>query len=256
MPIPADDIEERIAKLEAFQNNLRNWASGRSPESRVQINRTKAWVRRELIELRCFKVYTLQPPPMLGGLIMRNVDLFNHIFDPPYGRSVLPELIDSIDEAIGRLRTGPLEPIKTEAPTMKIDPQVQEGYAFVVMAIDPTDPNLVDVLDAIKEGAGRCGINAERVDEVEANERITDRILESIRKAEYVIVDVTHPRPNVFYEAGYAHGIGKLPIYIARTGTHLQFDLKDYPTIFFPNMKELKDGLEKRLRALAAHKAP
>ncbi|CAH2905000.1 MAG: hypothetical protein PPHEMADM_5896 [uncultured Paraburkholderia sp.] len=123
------------------------------------------------------------------------------------------------------------------------------------MAIDKADPTLVDVLDSIKEGAGRCGLNAERVDEVEANDRITDRILESIRKAEYVIVDVTHPRPNVFYEAGYAHGIGKLPIYIAKAGTQLQFDLKDYPTIFFANMKELKDGLEKRLRALAVNAA-
>jgi len=33
--------------------------------------------------------------------------------------------------------------------------------------------------------------------------------------------------------------------------THIEFDLKDYPVIFFRNMKELKDLLEKRLRGLA-----
>jgi len=68
---------------------------------------------------------------------------------------------------------------------------------------------LVDVLDAIKEAARNCGIHAERVDEPQYNERITDRILESIRKAEYVIVDLTASKPNVFYETGYAHALGR-----------------------------------------------
>ncbi|WP_205527616.1 hypothetical protein [Halomonas sp. JS92-SW72] len=108
-----------------------------------------------------------------------------------------------------------------------------------------------DVLDSIKEAANKCGIHAERVDEVQSNNRITDRILESIDKAQFVIVDLTHSRPNVFYEAGYAQGLGKIPIYIARDGTRLEFDLKDYPVIFFKNMRELKTGLEERLRSLA-----
>jgi hypothetical protein len=56
----------------------------------------------------------------------------------------------------------------------------------------------------------------------------------------------------VYFEAGYAHGKGKVPIYLAREGTKLEFDLKDYPVIFFGNMKELKESLEKRLRALSA----
>ncbi len=45
--------------------------------------------------------------------------------------------------------------------------------------------------------------------------------------------------------------IGKIPIYIARQGTKLEFDLNDYPVIFFRGMEELKDTLEKRLRGLA-----
>ncbi|HSL51380.1 MAG TPA: hypothetical protein VK878_20090 [Candidatus Deferrimicrobiaceae bacterium] len=43
----------------------------------------------------------------------------------------------------------------------------------------------------------------------------------------------------------------QIPIYVARHGTKLEFDLKDYPVIFFKGMKELKDALEKRLRGLA-----
>ncbi|CAH2904999.1 MAG: hypothetical protein PPHEMADM_5897 [uncultured Paraburkholderia sp.] len=68
----------------------------------------------------------------MGGLIQRNVDIFNYIFDPPYGQSVVPLIIDSIDEAIGVLRAGPLEPVKAQAPAMMTDAQIQKGYAFVV----------------------------------------------------------------------------------------------------------------------------
>jgi hypothetical protein len=57
--------------------------------------------------------------------------------------------------------------------------------------------------------------------------------------------------PTSFYEAGYAHGLNKIPIYIARHGTKIHFDLHDYPIIFFHNMKELREGLAKRLRATA-----
>ena len=249
-------FEERIARLEQFKGLLLDWRKQpASQDLRTSINANKAWARRELLEMGCLKRFTIQQPPIVGGLVMRNVDLFDYIFDPPYGESVVPHLVDFIDEAVGKLRDGYV-PVEPKAPPAAIAQEmaIEEGYAFIVMAIDPADHALVDVLDAIKEAALRCGITAERIDEVETNERITDRILESICKAQYVIVDVTHPRPNVFYEAGYAQGVGKIPIYIARDGTKLQFDLKDYPTISFRNMKELKDRLEARLRALAARK--
>ena len=86
------------------------------------------------------------------------------------------------------------------------------------MPMDKENHQLVDVLEAIKAGAKECGVTAERIDEDERNERITDRMLNAINKAEFVIVDLTNERPNVFFEAGYAHGLGKIPIYVARDG--------------------------------------
>jgi hypothetical protein len=126
--------------------------------------------------------------------------------------------------------------------------------AFIAMPIDSDDDQIVDVLEAIKTAAADCGITAERVDEVESNQRITNRILESIHKAEFVIVDLTNERPNVFFEAGFAHGLGKLPIYVARAGTTIHFDIQDYPIITFRNMKQLKEGLTKRLIALTGER--
>jgi len=250
---PTVDISEKIARLEQFRELLVAWQQRHDPDGRRQINQTKGWVRREVIEAGCFKTLTISPPPAVGGLIMRNVDPFNMIFDPPYLMSMVPIITDMVDETIGRLQADPQEPAEV-TPRVQVDPDVRKGYAFIAMPIVAEDAQLDDVLDAIKEAASRCGIHAERVDEPQSNERITDRILESIRKAEYVIADLTGSRPNVFYEAGYAQGLRKTPIYIAREGTKLEFDLKDYPVIFFRGMKELKDRLEQRLRGLAESK--
>ena len=119
------------------------------------------------------------------------------MFDAPYGRSMVPTICDMIDRTIGVLLDPPAAPPPKEAQPAA---QIQQGYAFVAMAMNRDDDQLVDVLEAIKEAAKDCSIAAERVDDVESNDRITDRILESIRRAEFVIVDLTHERPNVFYE--------------------------------------------------------
>ena len=244
--------EERIERLSEFKTRVKEWRKHGSAEAREWINQNKVWVRREVIEAGCFHTLTIAPPPAVGGLVMQNVDPFAMMFDPPYLMDLTRHVIDMVDQTIGVIRAGDDRP--ATKPRVIEDP-TEKGYAFIAMPIDPANPDLEDVLDSVKEAAKRCGINAERVDEPHSNERITDRILESIRKAEYVIVDLTGSRPNVFYEAGYAQGIGKTPIYIARDGTSLEFDLKDYPIIFFRNMKELKDRLEGRLRGIAGDAA-
>jgi len=244
------DMESKIARLEAFKDLIIEWDRKEPPGIRTLINQSVVWVRREVIEAGCFHTLTISPPPALGGLIMRNLDPFDMIFEPPYLMSVVPNVVDMIDKTIGVLRSAPDEK-GVDKPLLQIDADVKKGYAFIAMPIAPDIPEFDDVLDAIKEAAKRCGVHAERIDEPHSNERITDRILESIRKAEFVIVDLTGSRPNVFYEAGYAQGLKKTPIYIAKEGTKLEFDLKDYPVIFFRGLKQLKDSLEKRLRGLA-----
>lgn len=248
------DIPKKIERLEEFKRKVILWEDSwqdkeRQSELRTYINQNKIWVRQQVIEARCFQTVTIGPPPAVGGLIMERVDPFNLIFDSPYGMSLVSIVGDMIDSTIGVLLSTPIEKTSNDM-RIQFDINTRKNYAFVAMAIDKNDSRLEDVLDAIKEGASRCGVQAERIDESESNERITHRILESITKAEYVIVDLTHSKPNVYYEAGYAEGIGKIPIYLAHEGTTLEFDLKDYPVIFYQNMKQLKDALEKRIRNL------
>ena len=249
------NVDEKIKRLDDFKQAVLEWSASyrnqaRRDELRSYISQNKVWVRQQVVEGKCLKTLTIAPPPAVGGLIMRSVDPFDMLFDAPYGMSMVNYVVDMIDEAIGVLKVLPEEESDaSDAP--KVEISVQQNYAFVAMPIDSSKSELEDVLDSIKEAAQRCGVQAERVDEAPSNERITDRILESIRKAEFVIVDLTYSRPNVYYEAGYAQGIGKTPVFVAKSGTELGFDLKDYPVIFFENQRQLKDELENRLRNLA-----
>jgi len=156
------------------------------------------------------------------------------------------------DESLRQQFLIELEAAKQQAKGVEHKDEIKKDYAFIAMAMNPDDPQLEDILDAIKDGAATCGVSAERVDEAQTNARITDRMLDSIHKAEFVVVDLSFARPNVYYEAGYAQGLGKTPVYVARAGTDIHFDLRDYPVIFYPNMRFLKSALADRLRAISS----
>jgi hypothetical protein len=244
------DHEERIKFVEQFKATLQAWQNSNDPKMREWLNQNMHRVRNEAIEANTHVLLTVWPPPVIAGQapVMR-FDPFDHMFDKVYLMSVAPHIVDMLNKTIGVLRNPP--PQREEGkPRVRVELEVQSGYAFVVMPMDKNNHQLIDVLEAIKAGAKECSITAERIDDDERNERVTDRILEAIRKAEFVIVDLTNERPNVFFEAGYAHGLGKIPIYVAREGTHLHFDIQDYPVIIFRNMKELREGIVKRLMGL------
>ena len=249
------NVQERVNKLQQYKDASIAWEHSSNTKEQTKLrsflNQNKNSVKRDIIEAGCYKTMTISPPPAVGGLVMSRICPFDMMFSPPYMQSLVPYVVDMIDETLGVMSSPDFTRESTENTSIQISHNYEAGYAFIAMPIDPNDIKLEDVLDSIKEACGRCGINAERVDEPPSSERITDRILESIRRAEFVIVDLTNSKPNVFYEAGYAQGCGKTPIYIARGGTELEFDLKDYPVIFFKNMKQLKDQLERRLKGLS-----
>jgi hypothetical protein len=76
------------------------------------------------------------------------------------------------------------------------------------------------------------------------------RVFEGIKKAEFMIADLTHERPCVYLEVGYALAFGHTPILIAREGTHIHFDLEGYTVNYFSNMEELNERLGDQLEKL------
>jgi hypothetical protein len=123
-------------------------------------------------------------------------------------------------------------------------------YAFVAMPMNLDDFAQEAVLDVIKAAARRCRLRAERIDDQRTSEPIPARIRESIAAARVVIADITHEKGNVYFEVGYASGLNKAVVYVAREGSRPVYDVQDYPVIFFSRPKQLKAELVLRLRAL------
>lgn len=63
------------------------------------------------------------------------------------------------------------------------------------------------------------GIDAIRVDRVEHNDNIDDRIIAEIKAADLALVDLTYARPSVYFEAGYAERA--IPVVYTIRGDHL-----------------------------------
>ena len=122
--------------------------------------------------------------------------------------------------------------------------------AFIMMPIDPRQPEYEDVKHAIKEVFEEFGIVAETADDKEHEGVITDQILEEISSSEFLIADLTGERPNVYYEIGHAHALNKRVILYRREGTKLHFDIQHRNCPEFKNLTHLKEQLRTRLETV------
>ncbi len=128
--------------------------------------------------------------------------------------------------------------------------------AFLMMAIDDSMPELEDIRTGIKEVFEEFGIEAITADEIEHEGVITDRILSEIETSEFLLADLTHERPNVYYEVGHAHALKKRPILVRKKGTKLHFDVAHRNCPQYENTTDLKRMLRKRLETITNKKTP
>jgi REase_DpnII-MboI len=104
-------IAEKIQTLQSFRGDIIQWHNDRreSPqgiaELRSRINRNMRKANEIIRETGSLKVMTLSPPPISGGLMIRNADPFGFVIDGYYGMSVIPFIVDMIDAAIGVLES-------------------------------------------------------------------------------------------------------------------------------------------------------
>ncbi len=85
-------------------------------------------------------------------------------------------------------------------------------------------------------------------------ENILERIYGQIEKAEVIMAEITGHKPNVLYEVGYAHGMGKPVILVTSDAEEIPFDLKHYPHVVYGGqIRTLKSELEKKIRWCSEH---
>jgi nucleoside 2-deoxyribosyltransferase len=73
---------------------------------------------------------------------------------------------------------------------------------FVAMAFGEKDTD--QIYSVIKRSLAPLQVATRRVDRIEHNDDIDDRIIAEIKQADLVIADLTYARPSVYFEAGYA----------------------------------------------------
>ena len=127
---------------------------------------------------------------------------------------------------------------------------ITSKHVFVIMSFSE-DPKLDDAYESFQTICKEFGYECRRVDNASPTGRIVPEIINSIRKAAFIIVDLSESKSNVYYELGFAQGSGRECIVTAYKGTPLPFDVADIPTIFWEGQKQLKDRLREKLSAIA-----
>lgn len=129
--------------------------------------------------------------------------------------------------------------------------------ALVIMSYSQAEPIATELANAFDSFRAACDVykyKCERVDET--NTRDTSIVAEIVRKigeSAFVIADLTELKQNVFFELGFARGLGKRVITTAKEGTELPFDVKDIPVTFWKsiNPKGLREKLVERIQPIA-----
>ncbi len=105
--------------------------------------------------------------------------------------------------------------------------------------------------DHIARVAERSGLRCHRADDVYSNRIIMEDIWQAINEAGIIISDLTGRNPNVFYETGIAHTLGKEVILLTQSRDDVPFDVKHIRYLPYtytpPGAKKLEADLERTL---------
>lgn len=129
--------------------------------------------------------------------------------------------------------------------------EFEEGLVFVIMPL--AGQEMDDVYSAIRDECARLSLRALRVDENTGSGIVLGEITELIERAEFLVCDMSRERPNVYYELGYAHGVGNEALdilLIAREGTALHFDIAPLRVQFYRTTEHLRGILATQLAAM------
>lgn len=150
---------------------------------------------------------------------------------------------------------GLVPALKAESETGRVrtHPSQVTSVDRIVFAAMPFAPQYEDVFFvAMRHAAEQAGAVCERVDRREFQGSVVDEIQRLIRQSVAVFVDLSESKPNVLYEAGYAHALKKPCIHICSTAIDkLPFDVSQWKiTSYHPGQThKLANELAQRLKS-------
>lgn len=131
---------------------------------------------------------------------------------------------------------------------------VKTKYAFVCMPFAQEFENYYEA--GIKPALLECGFKCVRADELEHNNDILEVVYDQIKSAHIIVADMTGRNPNVYYEVGYAHAMGKDVLLLTQRTEDLPFDLRGFNHIVYEGrITVLKEKITQRLKAKMSNSA-
>jgi hypothetical protein len=123
------------------------------------------------------------------------------------------------------------------------------GKCFVAMSFHDS---LLECYDAgIFLAVKDCKMDPIRIDRVHHNEKICDKLIAEIRTSQFLVADVTLQRPGVYFEAGFALGLGRPVIWTCREDDlrNVHFDTRQYSHVVWTDSQDLRTKLADRIKA-------
>ncbi|MCC8996552.1 MAG: nucleoside 2-deoxyribosyltransferase [Nitrosomonas sp.] len=127
-------------------------------------------------------------------------------------------------------------------------PNKESNQAFVAMWFNN---KMNSYYQSIKEAIELDGTQCIRIDSEQHNNKICDEIIAQIRKSKYLVADFTGNRGGVYFEAGFALGLGIPVIWMVRNDylKKIHFDTRQYNHIVYKTEADLKQQLIYRIQA-------
>jgi hypothetical protein len=106
--------------------------------------------------------------------------------------------------------------------------------------------------DGFKPAIEQAGFAPMLIKNKEHANKIDDEIIAEIRRSAFLVADFTGQRQNVYFETGFAIGLGRQRIWTCRKDDikNLHFDIRQYNCIDWENAADLAKRLQLRIEAL------
>ncbi|WP_244651166.1 hypothetical protein [Rhizobium sp. CFBP 8762] len=146
---------------------------------------------------------------------------------------------------------------RRQKPTVFVIPEHETIQAQLLAVMIPFDAGFDPVYAAINQASTNCGLVARRADEIWEAPGIIQDVVSLIDRARVVVCDLSNRNPNVLYEAGIAHTLGREVIIIAQTEHDVPFDLRYLRHIRYLNNSEglaaLTVAIQDRVQTIIGH---
>ena len=129
--------------------------------------------------------------------------------------------------------------------------KIDSNKAFIAMWF--SEEMIKPFNNGFNQAISDCGYQPIKIDLLEHNDKICDAIIAEIKMSRFMVADFTNHRQNVYFEAGFAMGIGIPVIYTCHndfmSNEQVHFDTRQYNHIIWNDERDLYDKLYNRIKA-------